>query len=152
MVQNLGHKQKQKKRTTTKESKRLKKHYTNTHFLQNWKKGKIFVFCVIAFEPIKTHSVLQNDCINFNFVKKYLCSWWKKWLERVRRRPFISPKVWFTVSSKRLIIWNESLIQKTGKSCPCALVIELNEFCLFVVWWSIQNLSQLILKSFRRAY
>ena len=59
--------QKRKKR------KHHQKQYIRIFFLQNRTKTKMekIAFCVITFEPIKiqTHSVPQNDCLNFSFVK-----------------------------------------------------------------------------------
>ena len=62
-----------KKMKNTQKRKNHQKQYIRILFLQNRTKTKMekIAFCVITFEPIKiqTHSVPQNDRLNFSFVK-----------------------------------------------------------------------------------
>jgi hypothetical protein len=48
---------------------------------------------------IYTLSAAQNDRLNIIFVKDIQVLSWQKWLEIVKKRPFISRKFWFTVST-----------------------------------------------------
>ena len=67
--------------------------------MQKNAKREIFVVFVIIFgrfELIKiyTDSAPQNEYLNFSFVKDIDVVAKKKWLERVRKRPFVSRKFW----------------------------------------------------------
>ena len=62
-------------------------------FVQNddKKEMKVFLFCVLTFEPIitKTCEAPQKGRQNLSFVEKLKHMQWKNWPEKIVRRSFI---------------------------------------------------------------